>query len=131
MIPGISNGFANEQAPRGAALRIRGRYTRNGAGAIDQTTIHGKGIASVARTNAGIDTVTFNQSFLEHIYSTASVNVGAAKADVAAQPGTISDGSVTAAATMLIYSYVPTTNNASDHSLEVNFEIVFLLAKAD
>jgi hypothetical protein len=54
-------------------IRLAGSFQCNGALAIDQTTIRGKGIKSVTRAGIGIFTVVFNGSYLSRIAGAYSV----------------------------------------------------------
>jgi len=70
------------------SVLLEGSFAPNGAGAVDQSTIKGAWISSVARDNAGELTLTMVDAFARYEYVEAHLQMAAAT-DSCAQVGAV------------------------------------------
>lgn len=104
---------------------VGGSFAPNGASAIVATSNRGKGF-TVARTSAGLFTVTFTNDYMALVAAWATVGLAVA-ADMHAQIGTYTGPSGTTAATLTIRTIAVATETdiAADANNRVNFGCLF------
>ena len=98
-------------------------WATNGASAVDQTSINGRGVASVARTAQGVFTVTMQDVYPTVLAAVATAQLATA-ADIVAQVGT---STLTANGKTIVVSLLAgatATDVAADANNRVNLLLI-------
>lgn len=118
---------SNLKAPFPGRVRIAGSFAPNNTSAVDQTTIKGDGIASVARSDVGKFTVTLSDAYSDYEHVGASLQL-VSVADLVPQIGAVD---VVTAKTIVIniLAHATPTDIAADAASRINFEITVVQTK--
>jgi hypothetical protein len=100
-------------------------FAPNGASALVATGVKGKGV-TVARTSAGLFTITFANGYVDLICATATAQLATA-ADINAQIGTYTAPTATASATLTVrlIAVATETDVAANANNRVNVRCTF------
>ena len=99
-------------------------FAPNGNGAVDQTSIRGRGVASVARTNVGLFTVTLSDQYPTLLSATATLQLASADDKCAANIGTVDLAAKTIVVRLYDISAAALTDVAADANNRVNLTLV-------
>ncbi len=105
-------------------------FAPNNTSAVDQTTIKGRGVASVTRSAAGKFTVALTDSYTSLLGGGADVRMSADNVDLYAQLGAFTAGTTAANASIVVKLKTGATNTdlAADADSIVTVRLVFLVA---
>lgn len=101
-------------------------FAPNGSSAISSTGNKGRGVDSVARTSAGVFTLTLSADYADLVYAAATVQLATA-ADMHAQIGTYTAPTASANATLVVRTIAVATETdiAANANNRVNVKLVF------
>lgn len=123
----MANRYFNDKANviGGGRVCIMGSFAPNGASAVDPTQTKGRGF-TVARTGAGVFTISFDDIFVDFLAFDASVQLSAI-ADLKAQFGAFTVGTATTKSTLVlnILAVAVATDIAANAQNRVHFRAWF------
>lgn len=96
----------------------------NGSSAIDQTTIRGRGVASVARSNAGVFTVTLSDVYTAVLSATATLQLANSDDKFVSNLGTIDLSAKTIIIRVYDVSSAAFADVAADANNRINLTLV-------
>lgn len=105
-------------------------FAPNNTSAVDQTTIKGKGVASVTRSAAGKFTCALTDSWTSLVGCWPEVRTAQDAVDIYAQAGAFTAGTTAANASIVVKLKTGSTNTdlAADADTIVSVRLVFLVA---
>lgn len=105
------------------SITIEGSFAPNGSSAVSSSSVKGKGF-SVARTAAGVFTITFQEKFNDMLVANATLQLATA-ADQFAQVGTYTAASKTLVINVWDVSGAALADVAADSNNRINFSATF------